>query len=135
MSDKQVHLQMVQAVITRMASNSFLLKGWSVTLVSSLFVLSGVSSAPGYAMVSVLPVVAFWALDAFFLRQEHLFRGLYNAVASKPEAQVDFSMNTSSVASSVASWHEVAVSSTLLWFHGILLTTVVVIATALVLAG
>jgi hypothetical protein len=39
--DAQIaHLQMIQAVITRMGSNSFLLKGWSVTLVAALFALA-----------------------------------------------------------------------------------------------
>jgi len=31
---------MIQAVINRMASNSFLLKGWTVMLVSALFALA-----------------------------------------------------------------------------------------------
>ena len=39
--DRQLtHLQMIQAVITRMAGNSFLIKGWSVTLVAALFALA-----------------------------------------------------------------------------------------------
>jgi hypothetical protein len=37
---KMRHLEMIQAIITRMASNSFMLKGWAVTLVSGIFVLS-----------------------------------------------------------------------------------------------
>ena len=35
MESKIAHLEMVQAVITRMAGNSFLIKGWSVTLVAA----------------------------------------------------------------------------------------------------
>ena len=38
------HLQMIQAVITRMASNSFLIKGWSVTLVAALFALAAANT-------------------------------------------------------------------------------------------
>lgn len=34
------HLKMIQTVITRMAQNSFLLKGWSVTLVSAMITLT-----------------------------------------------------------------------------------------------
>lgn len=40
MENKTTHLQFIQEVIKRLASNSFLVKGWSVTLVSALFVLS-----------------------------------------------------------------------------------------------
>jgi hypothetical protein len=35
MGDKIKHLEMIQAVISRLANNSFLLKGWSITLVSA----------------------------------------------------------------------------------------------------
>ena len=34
--DKRADLEMIQAVINRMSVNSFLLKGWSVGLVSAL---------------------------------------------------------------------------------------------------
>ncbi|MEN9503463.1 MAG: hypothetical protein RI964_2748 [Pseudomonadota bacterium] len=34
--DRLKHLEMLQQVITRMASNSFLIKGWSITLISAL---------------------------------------------------------------------------------------------------
>lgn len=36
MEEKMRHLEMIQNVISRMASNSFLLKGWTVTLVVGL---------------------------------------------------------------------------------------------------
>jgi len=37
MEKKLKHLEMLQGVINRMANNSFLLKGWSVVLISALF--------------------------------------------------------------------------------------------------
>jgi len=36
MEQKLAHPQMIHGVINRMAGNSFLLKGWSVTLVAAL---------------------------------------------------------------------------------------------------
>jgi len=33
--DQRKHLELIQGVITRMAGNSFLIRGWSVTLVSA----------------------------------------------------------------------------------------------------
>ena len=41
MDKKLKHLEMVQGVINRMASNSFMLKGWAVTLVAGIFALAG----------------------------------------------------------------------------------------------
>ena len=37
---KLKHLEMIQGVINRLAANSFMLKGWSVFLISALFVLA-----------------------------------------------------------------------------------------------
>ena len=36
MEDKLKYLEMIQEIIKRMASNSFLLKGWSVTFASAI---------------------------------------------------------------------------------------------------
>ena len=36
MDKKLKHLELVQSVINRMASNSFMLKGWAVTLVAGI---------------------------------------------------------------------------------------------------
>ena len=40
MSDKQAHLEMIQGIVNRLSHNSFLLKGWSVVLVSAMFALA-----------------------------------------------------------------------------------------------
>ena len=75
------HLEFVQAVITRLASNSFLLKGWATTLAASGFALVAADTASWYILAAVLfATVTLWMLDAFYLRQERLFRNLYDAV-------------------------------------------------------
>ena len=87
------HLEMVRGVIERMARNSFLLKGWAVTLVAaSLWLIArGDASGFGAGLLVVLPAVAFWGLDGYFLRQERLFRKLYDSVRSAKDT--DFSMD------------------------------------------
>jgi hypothetical protein len=35
--NKRKHLEFIQGVITRMNTSSFLIKGWTITLVSALF--------------------------------------------------------------------------------------------------
>ena len=48
-----------------------------------------------YACALVLNVV-FWFLDAYYLKQEKLFRELYNKVSQiSDDNLIDFSMNTS----------------------------------------
>jgi len=66
----------------------------------------------------------FWALDRYFLRQEHLTRALYNFVGQKDVGKIDFSMDTRPVTGQVSAYLRVCLSSTLLAFHGILLATV-----------
>ncbi len=81
MADKrEAHLAMIQGVINRHAQNSFLLKGWSVLLVFALLAVAASSSEGWILPVAFLPAAAFWGLDGYFLRQERLFRYLYNAL-------------------------------------------------------
>ena len=59
-----------------MAANAFLLKGWSVTLVSALFALSAIDRSRAFFIIAYLPVLVFWALDAYYLSLERQFRAL-----------------------------------------------------------
>lgn len=93
MEKKLAHLEMIQAVITRMASNSFALKGWAVTLVAGLFALSGKDANRFYYLVTYIPIVVFWYLDAYYLCQERMYRNLYEKVRKLGEDEIDFSMN------------------------------------------
>ena len=93
MEKKLAHLEMIQAVITRMASNSFALKGWAVTLVAGLFALSSKDANQFYYLVTYIPIVVFWYLDAYYLCQERMYRNLYEKVRELDEDKIDFSMN------------------------------------------
>ena len=95
MENKQKHLEFIQAVINRMAGNSFLLKGWAITLVAALFALSAKDTNQSYIFIAYFPVIIFWILDGYFLSQERLFRDLYNHVRKLDEKEIDFSMDTS----------------------------------------
>lgn len=121
------HLQMIQAVVNRLSQNSFLLKGWSVVLVSALFALAATNTKAHFIYLAYFPAIAFWVLDAYFLRQEKLFRALYDRVRSLEEEDITFSMDTSIVADEVASWGEIAFSKTLLIFHGTVVGSIVVV--------
>ena len=74
MDGKIKHLEFVQNVITRMNSNSFQLKGWMITIVSALLALYASSNKLLYIFVAIVPVIIFWCLDAFYLKQERLYR-------------------------------------------------------------
>jgi len=131
------HLEMVQAVISRLGTDSFLVKGWAVTL-SGAFLGFGISGKEwGLALAGILPALVFWGLDAYYLRAERLFRALHDAVRTGQPAIEPFFMAAThpSFASSVsnASWRNVALSVTLSVFYATLVASAVVVAAILCL--
>ncbi|WP_428278137.1 hypothetical protein [Candidatus Palauibacter sp.] len=126
MEHKLAYLQMIQAVITRMASNSFLIKGWSITLVAALFALAAVGTNEFFVYLAYFPAFMFWALDAYFLRQERLFRRLWDHVR-QVDAAIDFSMDTGAFTDKVDGTWRVAWSHTLALFHGTITGTIVIV--------
>lgn len=127
MSDKQAHLQMIQEIIKRMANNSFLIKGWSVLLVSAILAVAFKEQQILFLLVAALPALVLWGLDGYFLREERLFRKLYNHVTTIDDEEIDFSMNYSDFSNNVPSWFTVALSWTLLAFHGAILSSIAII--------
>lgn len=116
------HLEIIQQVITRMASNSFLLKGWSVTLLAAILAIAVKDKIYTMILIGYLPCIMFWMLDGYFLRQEKLFRKLWDLRrVENHELSTDFNMDTSIVAKEVTSWFRVCFSKTLIIFHGTLL--------------
>lgn len=92
MEKKLKHLEFIQSVITRMAGNSFLLKGWSITIVSALVALFADKNNFDYLLIACFPIIIFWALDLYFLRLERKFRSLYDEIIKKNEDEINFSM-------------------------------------------
>lgn len=86
------HLEMIQSVISRMGANSFSLKGWGVTLIAGIFVLSSKDSDKTYFLITYLPVIVFWVLDSFYLLLERKYTALYENVRLKDESEIDFDM-------------------------------------------
>lgn len=131
------HLEMVQAVVARLGTDSFLIKGWAVTLTVALFGFAISGDDWRLAVLGAGPALALWCLDAYFLRAERLFRHLYDAIRSgSPEVEPFFMAATGAWFESVVSrqypdsqlrWRGVALSPTLRWFY----LSLVVLAAAL----
>lgn len=135
MENKIKHLEIIQGVINRMASNSFLLKGWSVVLISALFVLSAKETNIFFIYLAFFPALSFWELDGYFLWQERLYRKLYDKVRKMDELKIDFSMDTSTVSKEVKPWVCVTFSKTLCIFHGTIVGTIVIVMLIGILQG
>ena len=119
MEQKMKHLEFIQNVITRMNSNSFLIKGWAITLVSALFALAANGSNIHYVLISYIVIPVFWVLDGFYISIERQYRDLYNNVAQKTEEEIDFSMDASIYNRGNRTWWSGIFSKTLWPFYGI----------------
>ena len=136
-SDRVVkHLELIQGVVNRLGGNSFLLKGWSMTVLvgGSLLMVRIRSDQPQLALTLLVPVIGFWLLDAYFLWQERLFRGEYNRVRQQDET--DFEMNPIQHTDKPNNtWRETFWSVTLRIFYGIEIAFVFILSLSLWLTG
>ena len=78
-TERLAHLQMIQGVISRMATCSFAVKQWAVALVAVAGTLD-LTSLGGFSWTLPVPLLALWLLDAWYLDQERLYRDLYDYV-------------------------------------------------------
>ena len=74
MGNKIKHLEFIQGVINRLVSDSVRMKGWCVVLIAALFILLAREGQVEFIAVALIPVIAFWGLDGYFLWQERLYR-------------------------------------------------------------
>ena len=131
MSDDTVkHLEFIQAVVSRLGNNGFLVKGWAITVTGLFFGFAVQSDDWRLVLVSVIPIIAFWGLDAYLLRSERLFRELYAAVVGGSGRASPFYMAATSedfrsrCKPDVSSYWRTALRRPVLWgFYGSLLVS------------
>ena len=110
-------IEIIQDIIKRMAFNSFMVKGWTVTLVAVTLLLKG---AKHQVLIAFIPLLVFWFLDAYFLWLERLYRRHYNWVI-KNRLQTDeylFDMSIDRFKYDEQSKLRIMFSITLGWFYG-----------------
>jgi hypothetical protein len=124
------HLEFIQTVVARLGTNSFFVKGWTVTVAGAFIGFALNSRDFRLALGALVPTIAFWGLDAFFLRSERLFRALYDQVRNGDEHVEPFFMGATSRdfvkrvrdgqtagSTGAASFWKTSVSRTLAWFY------------------
>lgn len=92
MEAKLKHLDYIQAAIARMATSSFLFKGWAITIASALFAIAAINSRPELFAMAIISSILFWGLDGYYLWLERGFVNLHKKVAAIDENDIDFSM-------------------------------------------
>ena len=125
MEKKLKHLELIQGVINRLSTNSFLLKGWGVVLISALFALAAPNANINFVALAYFPAFIFWGLDGYFLWQERMYRDLYNTVRKTTPEDITFSMDAKNA--SEETWFGAVFSKTLIPFHGVLVLAIVLV--------
>lgn len=125
--NKRKHLEFIQNIITRMNANSFMIKGWTITLVSALFALAAKDANMNYVLISYIVLPVFWILDGFYISQERQYRALYNEVKDYQEDTIDFNLNASIYNNKNRTWVQGIVSKTLVPFYSISIVTTLLV--------
>ena len=96
LEDKRFHLQLIENVIERMAKNSFIIKGWTLTALGGLATLFIANQDKKWSydllILILICTLLFWWHDAYYLKIERQYRALYKIVLEKDPAEIDFSM-------------------------------------------
>ena len=123
---KYKHLELIQGVVSRMARNSIHVKTWTVSIVTAVYVFSGLSDDPHWliAVGGCIPIFAFWYVDAKFLQLERCYVGLHDAVVNGKQALAG-DLNYRTYIQEVDSVFAVAMSWSVSIFYGILLILMV----------
>lgn len=116
-------IDLIQACISRMAHNSFLIKGWTITIVAVVLALAEKTASPSLlCTIMLIPLISFWWLDTFFLRTERMYRKMYEWVLkSRAEGNDEmlYDLNPRRFEAQVDSRFKIMRSGTLRWVYGI----------------
>jgi hypothetical protein len=125
MEAKLKHLEFIQAVISRMAQNSFLFKGWAITIAAALTAYGAVHTKHALLGIALVSTVMFWGLDGYYLWLERAFIKLHEAVAAKPADKIDFDMRPDK-SCAASTWFKTCWRPHLLFFYGALIVVDVI---------
>lgn len=114
-------IDLIQSCISRMANNSFLLKGWFISLIAVILAIlhEKINITLIITIITVI-TICFWYLDAFFLRTEKLYRELYEWVlVERPKGNNSYlyNLNPHRFNDTVPSVIKVMFSDTLFCFY------------------
>lgn len=126
-------IDLIQSVINRMANNSFLLKGWLISLAAVVLALSKDTllscNLNLILLILCFPIIIFWYLDAFFLHREKCYRELYSWVIKNRMTSNEnlYSLDFRPHQNKVKSVFRIMFSQTLFPFYGLTFTLLIIL--------
>jgi hypothetical protein len=97
-------LEMIQAIVSRVASNEAALKNWCITVTTTVCGFGITLHQPLVTLLALLPITSFALLDAQYLRVERRFRRLFDHVRREDWAQLPGFEISLSAAPKIAYW-------------------------------
>ena len=82
-------IDLIQNCIERMAKNSFMIKGWSLTIFAGILAFLNGDLLKNQLLIAcalIIPFIGFWYIDSCFLLTEKCYRSLYKQALSKRKA-------------------------------------------------
>ena len=84
-------IDLIQNCIDKASQNSFLVKGWVITLIAVLWALFAENISYWLiAIIALASTISFWYIDAFFLRVDRLYRWKYDWVIQNRKTNDEF---------------------------------------------
>ena len=97
LSKKEILLKeidLIEDCIKRMSNNSFLLKGWAVTILSVLIgLMANFENWTSGSLLAIFVCIGFWYLDALYLKLERLYTRKYNWVIQNRLDTTEYKFN------------------------------------------
>jgi hypothetical protein len=118
--DKRKHLEFAQGVINRLSSNTFLFKGWSITIIGVIFTAMFTTSNYNLLWLILGIALMFWFIDAYYLMLERGYRKLYDKIAETEVDKIDYKMGIKEF-SKFSAWFSAFHSHVLLMFYGVVI--------------
>ncbi len=112
-------IAIVERIIGRLDSKSFLIKGWTIGLVVAVLLLHGASHSGVLALVAIL---GFWVYDAYHVWQVRLYTKLHRWI-SENRLEVSehlFDMSVHTFKDDVQSMARTMFCGKVVWFYGCL---------------
>lgn len=116
-------IDLIQNCINRMAQNSFMLKGWALTIFAGVTAFTkgeNLSNPVTLVCTTIIPFICFWILDSFYLRTEKKYRRMYENMLTKRKANNtdgQYELNPKTI--KVDCFIKVMFSITMIFFYGI----------------
>lgn len=113
-NDKIKYLEMIEGIISRLASYSFSIKNWFVISLGGLLLFCLNHSGNKGLGVAFVVTIAFYLIDAYYLFLERCFRKKYNQALS---GECDlFDLDIRAIKNEISMWSAMKSLSLLLYF-------------------